>query len=78
MSCVISLENMFGFLTGLDLETEAKNRDAGTHRPSLDRPGLMMLQTVSQISLVINNLITVLCVSFSQSPHFIHDTFAES
>lgn len=41
MSCVISLENMFGFLIGLDLETEQRNRDAGTHRPSLDHSWLI-------------------------------------
>ena len=41
MSCVNSLENMFGCLIGLDLETEAKNRDAGTHRPSLDHSWLI-------------------------------------
>ena len=46
MSCVVSLENMFGFLTGLDLETEAKNRDAGTHRPSPDHPCLIAAEVL--------------------------------
>ena len=50
VSCVVSLENMFGFLTGLDLETEAKNRDAGTHRPSLDHSGLMATDYESDFS----------------------------
>lgn len=33
---------MFGFLVGPDLETEAKHRDAGTHRLSPDHSWLMV------------------------------------
>ena len=78
VSCVISLENMFGFLIGLDLETETKNRDAGTHRPSLDQflADCYRLWVRVLLSYIIRSL--SLCVSVSQSPHFITDTFAES
>ena len=47
-SYVTSLENMFGFLVGPDLETEAKNREAGTHRPSPDHSWLIVTDCGSE------------------------------